>query len=137
LITENIPPDSNLIPLQQFAHADLLLFQNKDKEAVALLDSISQAYPQHPLTDDILMLRASLAIKHRAYNKALEYYQIVYKKHGQDVLGDDAVFKTAELYDNYMKQPSEAKKFYEELILQYPGSTYVQIARMRLSESGQ
>lgn len=137
LITENIPPDSNLVPLQQFAHADLLLFQNKDKEAVALLDSISQAYPQHPLNDDILMLRAALAIKHREYNKAFDYYKTVYEKHGQDVLGDDAVFKTAELYDKYLKQPAEAKKFYEDLIIKYPGSTYVQVARMRLSEGSQ
>lgn len=134
LITENIPPDSNLVPLQQFAHADLLLFQNKDKEALATLDSISLAYPQHPLNDDILMLRATLAIKHHEYTKALDYYKTVYEKHGQDVLGDDAVLKTAELYDKYLKQPAEAKKFYEDLIIKYPGSTYVQVARMRLSE---
>ena len=133
LITENIPPDSNLVPLRQFAHADLLLFQNKDSEAVSLLDSISQAYPEHPLNDDILMLRAALAVKHREYEKAREYYKTVYEKHGQDVLGDDAVFKTAELYDKYLKQPDQAKKFYEDLIIKYPGSTYVQIARMRIS----
>ncbi|HTN46445.1 MAG TPA: tetratricopeptide repeat protein [Flavipsychrobacter sp.] len=135
LITENIPADSNLVPLRQYAHADLLLFQNKDKEAILLLDSISRSYPQHPLSDDILMLRAALAVKHREYEKALGYYKTVFDTFGQDVLGDDAVFKTAELYEKYLKQPAEAKRFYEELIIKYPGSTYVQVARMKLAEN--
>jgi TolA-binding protein len=58
---------------------------------------------------------------------------MVYETFGQDVLGDDAIFKTAEVYDKYLKQPDQAKKFYEELILKYPGSTYVQIARMKIT----
>ena len=123
------------MPLTKFARADLLLSQNRDKEAVNLLDSISQSYPTHPLTDDILMLRGSLAVKHREYNKALVYYKTVFEKHGDDVLGDDALFKTAELYEKYLKQPTEAKKYYEDLIIKYPGSTYIQAARMKLSET--
>ena len=133
LITENIPPDSNLVPLQRYAYADLLLFQNKDKAAEQLLDSISQAYPKHPLNDDILMLRAKMAVKHRDYNKALDYFKEVYEKFDKDVLADDAIFKTAELYEHYLKQPEKAKAFYEKLIFDFPGSTYVQTARVKLS----
>ncbi|MBS1774753.1 MAG: tetratricopeptide repeat protein [Bacteroidetes bacterium] len=133
LITENIPPDSNLVPLRRFAYADLLLFQNKDKEAETLLDSISKAYPKHPLSDDILMLKAQIAVKHQDYNKALNYWQDVYDRYAQDVLADDAIFKTAEVYENYLKQPEKAKSFYEKLILEFPGSTYVQIARKHLA----
>ncbi len=134
LITENIPPDSNMVPLLRFAYADLLLFQNKDKEAEALLDSISQFYPKHPLKDDILMLRAELAQKHQDYSKALNYLKQVYEQYDKDVLADDAVFKTAELYSKYLKQNDQAKKFYEQLIVDYPGSTYVQTARNRMNE---
>lgn len=132
LITENIPPDSNLVPLRRFAYADLLLFQNKDKDAEALLDSISQAFPDHPLNDDILMLRAKLAIKHRDYQKALDDLKKVYDQYGKDVNGDDAVFQTAQIYELYLKQPAAAKKFYERLIVDYPGSTFVQTARAKL-----
>jgi len=133
LITENIPPDSNLVPLQRYAYADLLLFQNKDKEAEQLLDSIAQAYPKHPLSDDILMLRSRIAVKHRDYVKALGYLREVYEKYDKDVLADDAIFQTAELYDVYLKQPEKARAFYEKLILEFPGSTYVQTARQKLS----
>ncbi|MBS1782755.1 MAG: tetratricopeptide repeat protein [Bacteroidetes bacterium] len=133
LITENIPPDSNLVPLRRFAYADLLLFQNKDQEAETLLDSISKAYPKHPLSDDILMLRAQMAVKHHDFNKALSYWQDVYDRYAQDVLTDDAIFKTAEIYENKLKQPAKAKSFYEKLILEFPGSTYVQLARKHLA----
>lgn len=132
LITENIPPDSNLVPLRRFAYANLLLFQNKDKEAEALLDSLTQAFPKHPLNDDILMLRARLAIKHRDYKKALAYFEIVFEQYGKDVLADDAIFKTAEVYELYLQQPTQAEKYYEQLILAYPGSSLVQTARQKI-----
>ncbi len=134
LITENITADSNVVPLERFAYADLLLFQNKDKEAEALLDSVSKAYPKHPLRDDILMLDAKISLKHKDYNKALDYLKEIYIQYGKDVLGDDAVFKTAEIYQKYLKQDEQAKHFYEQLILDYPGSTYVQAARKRLAD---
>ena len=132
LITENIPPDSNYVPLTRFAYADLLMFQNKDKEAEAIFDSISKNFPKHPLQDDILMQHAKLSQKHRDYKSALTYLKEVYEKHGDDVLGDDAVFKTAEIYHKHLSQPEKAKEFYEKLIIDYPGSTYVLTARAHL-----
>jgi tetratricopeptide (TPR) repeat protein len=132
LITENLAEDSNYVPLRRFAYADLLLFQNKDKEADALLDSIVTHYPEHPLYDDILLQKAKLAQKHRAYDKALAYLNIIHDKHGKDVLGDDAVFRIADIYERYLQKPEQAKKYYEMLILEYPGSTYIQTARNKL-----
>lgn len=132
LITENIPPDSNYVPLRRFAYADLLMFQNKDDEAAKLLDSISTNFPEHPLKDDIIMQHAKLSQKHGEYDKALGFLKEIYEKHGDDVLGDDAVFKTAEIYDKNLNQPEKAKEFYEKLVVTYPGSTYIQIARNRL-----
>ncbi len=133
LITENVE-DSNMVPLQRFAYAGLLMFQNKDKEAEALLDSINKAFPKHPLNDDILMARADMAVKHKDYDKALVYLAAILKDYGQDVLGDDAVFKMGDIYDNDLHKKEEAKKYYEQLLIDYPGSTYAQIARQRLNE---
>lgn len=133
LITENVE-DSITLPLERFAIAGLLLFQNKDKEAEALVDSISKAYPKHPLNDDLVMMRASIAMKHLDYPKALAYLKEVIEKYGKDVLGDDAVYKTAEIYYNNLHQPTEAKNYYEQLIIDYPGSTYAQAARQKLAE---
>lgn len=132
LITENMP-DSNKAPLLLYAHADLLLFQNKYDEALRCLDSISTLYPKHPLQDDVLMLRAHVAQKRHNYQKAIDWLALIIKDYGEDVLGDDAVFQTAEIYERYLKDPEQAKHFYEMLILNYPNSTYSQLARSRLS----
>ncbi len=131
-ITENVE-DTVILPLQRFAYAGLLLFQNKDKEAEDLLDSINKAFPKHPLNDDIIMMRAEVAIKHRDYNKALGYLEKIYKEYGTDVLGDDAVYKMAEIYLDDLHQNDQAKHYYEQLIIDYPGSTYVQTARRKLA----
>ena len=133
LITENVE-DSNLVPLQRFAAAGLLMFQNKDKEAGILLDSINKAYPKHPLNDDILMARAQMAEKHKDYEAALGYLALILKDYKEDVLGDDAVFMMAGIYQNDLHKNDEAKKYYEQLLIDYPGSTYAQIARQKLNE---
>ncbi len=133
LITENVTPDSNLVPLERFAFADLLLFQHKYNEATALLDSITAAFPKHPLNDDILMLHARIAEKHKEYQKALDYLRQVYTRYSTDVLADDALFRSGDMYEKYLKQNKEAIHYYEQLILEYPGSTYVQTARERLT----
>lgn len=133
LITENVPPDSNLTPLNRFAYADLLLFQNKDKEADALLDSIAVNFAEHPLQDDILLLRARIAQKHKDFPLALTYLEQITTKYGEDVLADDALFQMALIYEEHVKQPAKAKALYEDLILTYPGSTFVQSARKKLA----
>ena len=132
-ITENVE-DSNFYPLSRFAAADLLLFCNKDKEADALLDSIAAAFPKHPLYDDILMMHARIAEKHHDFVKALSYLKTIYEQYGKDVLGDDAVFHMAEIFQEDLHNNEQAKHFYEQLILDYPGSTFVQTARQRLRE---
>lgn len=133
LITENVE-DSNTVPLQRYAYADLLLFQNKDKEAETLLDSLSKVFPKHPLNDDIIMLRAQIARKHHDFAKAIEYLKFIYEKYGKDVLGDDAVYRMGEIYQNDLHQNAEAKQWYEQLLIDYPGSTYTQLARQHLAE---
>jgi TolA-binding protein len=118
--------------LKRFAYADLLMFQNKDKEAAQLLDSISKAYPKHPLQDDIYMQLAKLSIKHKDYNTALDWLKKIMDEYKSDVLADDAVFLTAQIYEQYLKQSDKAKYFYESVLVDYPGSTFGQAARERL-----
>ena len=133
LITENVE-DSVTYPLVRFAYADLLLAQNKEKKAYDLLDSIAKAFPKHPLNDDILMLHAKNEERHKRYDSALAYLEKIHKDYGDDVLADDAVYEMAEIYRNNLNDKTMAKAMYEQLIIEYPGSTFVQAARQRLYE---
>jgi len=131
LITENIE-DSFSTPLLRFAHADLLLAQNRDQEGLDSLDSIAAEFPKHPLNDDILMRHAQVEEKHRHYDKAIAYLERIHNEYGTDVLADDAMFEIATIYQNYLHNTEKAKEYFENLILEYPGSTFVQSARQHL-----
>ena len=133
LITENVE-DSNTYPLSRFAYAAMLRSQNKDEQANTLLDSIATAFPKHPLNDDILMAHAQIALKHHEFDKAIGYLTTIVEKYGQDILGDDALFMMAEIYRNNLLKNDLAKKYYEQLIIDFPGSTFIQIARQKLRE---
>lgn len=132
LITENIPADSNLVPLQEFAKADLLLFQNKMSDALKVLNDIQVKFPQHPLNDDIWLLKSRIALKQHQPIEAIKYLEEILKGFKEDVLADDATFRIAEIYERYLNNSKEAKKYYEDLILNFSGSTYTQEARKRL-----
>lgn len=136
LITENIPPDSNYVPLERFAYADLMVFVNKYDEAERILDSISKAFPKHPLADDIMMQRAKIAQKQGDFTKAITFLQQIVQEHGKDVLADDALFAMAEINEQRLANKEEAGKLYARLVIEYPGSTYVQLARKKVKELG-
>jgi hypothetical protein len=75
LIGNNLNLDTTAVPLQMFARADLLFFQNKNEKAMATLDSIAELYPYHSLVDDILFRKAKIEIEHLNYSLAAEHLQ--------------------------------------------------------------
>ncbi len=131
LITENTPEDKNFEALGRFAKADLLQFQHKYAEADQLLDSLAKAYPDNDLQDDIHLQRAGIAMKMQDYNKAVAQLKIIQDKYGDDVLADDACMRLAEIFEQRYKDKERAKAEYENLIIKYPGSSFVQQARAR------
>jgi tetratricopeptide (TPR) repeat protein len=132
LITENNPPaDSNSTPLLLFAQAELLAFQYRDVECLALLDSIASTFPNHVLADDILMVKANIALCLQDYNDAAKHLQRVVDQHADDVLADDALFQLAVLYQEELRNIDEAKRLFEKILVDYPGSSFVNEARKR------
>jgi TolA-binding protein len=131
LIQENIGVDSNLKPLHLYAEADFLAFKGLYAAADQKLDSITREYPNHSLADEVLMLKASMAFKKKDYTQALAFYTKVYTDYSTDILADDALFKAAELEEQYLNAPDKAKELYEKLMLNYQGSVYVVEARNR------
>jgi tetratricopeptide (TPR) repeat protein len=132
LITENNPPaDSNSTPLLLFAQAELLAFQYRDAECLALLDTISTSFPQHVLADDILMVKANMAIRQQDYNEAAKHFQRIIDQYADDVLADDALFQLAVIYQEQFNNTDEAKRLFEKLMVDFPGSSFVNESRKR------
>jgi tetratricopeptide (TPR) repeat protein len=131
LIGDNSIMDTTYAALSTFARADLLLYQNKLDSAKIALDSMEEFYPGHSLQDDILYKRAQIAEQEGNYQLAQENYHRVWKEYPTDLLADDAVYRMAQLYENQLKSSSKAMEYYQELLLNYPGSLFTVEARKR------
>ena len=131
LITDNMGMDSVPDAMKLYAEADLLVFQNKFDEAETKLDSLTKKFPWHSLQDEMYFLRYQIAMKERNYEKAMKHLTTIIELHGRDILGDDAVFKAAELEHYYFKNEEKATELYKKLLFDYPGSLYIVEARKR------
>lgn len=131
LISDNSYMDTTYAALSTFARADLLIYQNKTDSALMALDSIEQFHSGHSLQDDILMKKGEIAEKRKDFRKAADLYHRVWKEHGFDILGDDAVYRLAKLHEERLNEPDKAMEYYQELLLNYQGSLYTVEARKR------
>ncbi len=118
-------------PIQIFARGDLLIFQNKEKEAIQTYDSINILYPGHSLTDKILMRKAQIYEKRFDYDSAVSIYQTVIKDFPFSTSADDALYKTAVIYEDKIKDLEKAQELYKLILLNYPGSIFVTDSRNR------
>jgi tetratricopeptide (TPR) repeat protein len=131
VISDAIGIDTNIVPLQMFASADLLLLQHKTTEGLQRMDSINILFDNHSLADDIYYKKAQVFAQQGKYKEALEAYQRVVDAYGEDIYGDDALFKMAEIYQYNLKDIEKAKATYQEVLTKYPSSVYTVEARKR------
>lgn len=134
LITDNTGIDTSLIPMMMYARADLLTTQNRDEQAIITLDSINTIYPGHALSDEVLYQRYKIAVKHRNYEKAAGHLERIIEGYWWDLLGDDAMFKLAELNENRLNNKEKAMELYQRILKEFPGSLYVVEARKRFRQ---
>jgi TolA-binding protein len=128
---DNLGLDTTELPLKMFSEAELLLYQNKVDLAFVKLDSISEMFPEHGLTDDILYVKAKLFRKKKEYDQAIAMYTEVMENHKEDVKCDNAIFELAELYEEILEEKEKAMELYQSLFLDYSNSTLAVEARKR------
>ncbi|WP_167604827.1 tetratricopeptide repeat protein [Maribellus sediminis] len=129
MIGNNLNLDTTAVPLTMFAKADLLFFQNRNDEAMVILDGLAETYPYHSLVDDILFRKAKLAMTVQDYALAAEYYEAILTDYSYDLLGDDALFNLAEIYNYHLDQKEKARDLYKQMLTAYPGSVYIEESR--------
>jgi tetratricopeptide (TPR) repeat protein len=131
LITDNIILDTNKIPLMLYAQADLLAYQNKNEEALNLLDSLKKGFPYHEIADDILFKRYEINYKQQKYEAAVKNLEQIVADYSYDILADDALYNLAQLYDNQLDDKTKAAEFYKKIMFDYQSSVYGVESRKR------
>ena len=130
-IIDNLGMDTVETPMQLFAKADLLQYQNRDEEARATLDTITYLFPGHALFDDIEFSKAQMYVKKRDFEKAVPLLEDIIKTYKTDLKGDDATFLLAEINEKYLSNIEKAKVLYQSIITDYNSSILVIEARKR------
>lgn len=154
-IKENTSFDTTGAALKEYASIELLLYQNKLKEALdriekfkgeKIITDLAEAfelnrrvgdtlrtypYSNQAILDDVYWLEANLRLKMREYTTAINLLTKIEKEFGDDILADDADFLKAEIYDRYLKNKEEAMNTYRTFLDKFPGSVYAAEARKR------
>jgi len=131
LISDNLQSKNDSLALCIYAKAEQLTFMNQLGLAIAKLDTIDIAYPNNSLADDILMAKAIIAVKQAEFVSAATYLKAIITSHSNSIWVDDALFTLADLMEKNLNDIGEAKKLYQQLITDYPGSMFNAEARKR------
>jgi len=129
LLSDNLQSPADSSALKMYADAEMLQFRNLPEKALAKLDSLNIAFPGNSLSDDVQMSKANIYIKKHNYALAAPVLQNLISQHPESLWADDALFILAGLYQDQLAQPEEAKKLYQKLISDFPGSMYTIEAR--------
>lgn len=138
-ITDNEPVDSIPTGLKQLAQAELLSYQNKNKEGLGVIKSLfvsedlfaNGLVPGEVIYDDALFLQAKLQIKEREYLEAISSLEKIIIADNQGFLTDDIYFLMAETYNYQLNNAEKAKEFYQKIIFDHPSSIYLVDARKK------
>ncbi|KAB7529673.1 tetratricopeptide repeat protein [Flagellimonas olearia] len=129
LISDNSLEDSTQTALKKYARADLLAYQNKNKEAIAELEDILENHKGEKIEDEALLRQAQLLETQKDYEGARFNYQKIVEFYADGILADDAHFALGQLYRNILNEPEKAKAHYEKIIYNYQDSYYFPQAR--------
>jgi predicted Zn-dependent protease len=130
-ITTNLGLDTSLEAMKMYVRADLLSYQNKDREAMKVMDSILELYPGHQLTDDIYLKKAKILLWKNNPKESVKYLELILEQNADDLLMDNALFLLGDIYENNLNEPEKAKSYYERIILEFKDSVLVIEARER------
>jgi tetratricopeptide (TPR) repeat protein len=134
LITDNIAKDSLKVGLQKYANAELLAFQNKNRQAIDALHNLISQFKGQPIEDEALFKQGQLFELTNQFDKAESNYLNIIKINEEDILADDAHYYLAELYLNKLHNEEKAKEYYQKIIFSYPSSIYLVDARKKFRQ---
>jgi len=134
LINDNTVADSTQTALKQFAKGDFLIYQNKKQEAIVQFQNILKSFKGQEI-EAVTMLRLGKIYESlKDYNSALSQYQQVIDHHSDGIYVDEALFFSAEIYNDELKDIEKAKSLYEKVIFNHQDSIYFVDARKKYRE---
>ncbi len=127
-IKDNLEADTTGTELKRLARADYRIYQQRDEEAIALLDDII-ATGNYVSKPHALFRKAEIEEKRKAYDVAEQLYLQIVEQSPDSYMADAALMHAALIEQNELKDKASAKQHYEKLIDDYPTSIYTSQAK--------
>ncbi|MFH7016031.1 tetratricopeptide repeat protein [Flavobacterium sp. FlaQc-47] len=134
LINDNTVADSTQTALKQFAKGDFLMYQNKKQEAISQFQMILKTFKGQEIEAVTLLRLGKIYESQKDYNSALSQYQQIIDNHSDGIYVDEALFFSAEIYNDELKDTEKAKPLYEKVIFNHQDSIYFVDARKKYRE---
>ena len=131
LISDNTVEDSTQTALKKFARADFLLYQNKKQESLAQFQQILKEHKGEEIEAVTLLRIGKIYEKLGDFSKALENYEAIINNHKEGIYIDEALYFSAEIHADHLKDNEKAKPLYEKVILNHEDSIYSVDARKK------
>ena len=128
IISDNLEADTTGYELKRLARADFKIYQQKDDEALPILDSISRDGNEVSQPHALYRI-AEIKEKGQAFADADSLYLQIVNNFPDSYMADDALMHAALLEDRQLRDIEAARQHYEQLIDQYPTSLYTAQAK--------
>lgn len=129
LIIDNTVEDSTQTALKKFAKADFKLYQNKKPEALVMFKELIDKDQTKSIKDVTHLRLGKIYESQGQYDLALQNYQQVIDNYKEGIYVDEALFFSAEIYNEKLNDPEKAKALYEKVIFEHQDSIYFVEAR--------
>jgi tetratricopeptide (TPR) repeat protein len=134
LINDNTVGDSTQTALKQFAKGDFLIYQNKKQEAIAQFQNILKSFKGQEIEAVTMLRLGKIYESQKDYTSALSQYQQIIDNHSDGIYVDEALFFSAEIYNDELHDVEKAKPLYEKVIFNHQDSIYFVDARKKYRE---
>ncbi len=131
-LTTGLDYDSSGLLLDYFGSASLLKKQHKYPQALKTLDSVVMASPLGWGADYALLEKARLYKEIKQLSTADSLYSLTARLYPSGLAADDALIELGEMREAQGKT-QEALEAYEKLVIEQPGSFWVEKARQRIA----
>ncbi len=134
IISDNEPKDSIPSGLKEFAKADLLAYQYKNSEAIAVYNELLKTYSGQNIEDDALFNLAKIHLREAQYEKVIAALLKLISIDPNSIFVDDSYYLLAETYKNFIKDSKKASEYYQKIIFEKRSSIYLVDARKKFRE---
>ena len=128
VIKDNLEADTTGTELNRLARADYRIYQQREDEAIVLLDDII-ANGNGISKPHALFRKGEIAEKRKAFETAEQLYLQIVEQYPDSYMADAALMHAALIEQNELKNKTLAGEHYEKLIDEYPTSIYTAQAK--------